>query len=370
MAITERYVTSAATGGYTGSTNPLTPATLTVAFTLGTAGDRWNIKNDGTYNRSAGDAPPAVGTLDNPLMYRGYNTVIGDAEQGRSAGDGNLITSNMPLIDYGALGVLSIGASPNVVCSGLNITTAYPFNPAVGTGTNTTFFNCKIANTSSALGGTTIRSGGGAATFINCDISSAYSAEYAVNSASGIYLIACKITAGPGMGVYVNSGGVISDCLVYSCGTGGIYCNDQYAAVGIYNCTIVGCTGDGIRFNANVYPLAVVANCHITDNTEWGIRSLGTGPRVFTNNRFRDNGSGAVTGPAADNWALGAIFKSLTTDSGTGASDYATDYSLLSTAVGVTAGLGFKRTIGAWGPPYATAGSTASSGGLKSYGSA
>lgn len=372
MAITERYVTSAATGGYTGSDNINTPTTLTVAFTLGTAGDRFNIKNDGTYSRGASDTLPVAisGNNTSPRMYRGYTTTIGDAERGRTA-NGDLDTVNMPTIDYASNGILQLANVTHTVLSGLNVTSAYPFNSTIGGGAFTNIYNCKISNTSAAVGGNGVRAGSTPLYMSECDISSVHSASYAVENGAQLFMSACKITGGSGVGVYMNGGGNIANCLIYSSGTGGIRLMDQYSHYSLYNNTIVGCTGHGIFIGPSVLQGVGIFNCHITDNTEWGIYSGSTGSRLFVNNRFRDNGSGSITGPFNPDWISGTEFHSLTTDAGTGASDYASDYSLLSTAVGVTGGYGFKLPIGAWGPPYASAGGGSTAiGGLKSYGSA
>ena len=95
MAITERYVTSGAAGGGDGSSG--NPWTLTEALANMAAGDRINIKADGTYTRSANDTVTPDGTATSPIILRGYTTTIGDATLGRASG-GALDSSKMPTI--------------------------------------------------------------------------------------------------------------------------------------------------------------------------------------------------------------------------------------------------------------------------------
>lgn len=109
MALTERYVSALASGGGDGSSgNPWTWAEM---LTTAAAGDRVNVKADGTYSRSSTDAMSNSGTVDAPIIIRGYKDTIGDGYLGRDSG-GELVTTNMPLVSYAGgmsnrLGVLS-----------------------------------------------------------------------------------------------------------------------------------------------------------------------------------------------------------------------------------------------------------------------
>lgn len=77
MAYTERYVTSAASGGGNGTSG--SPWTLSEAVTNAASGDRINIQSDGAYsisNRILNDATNQT----SPICYRGYNSTIGDLD--------------------------------------------------------------------------------------------------------------------------------------------------------------------------------------------------------------------------------------------------------------------------------------------------
>lgn len=98
MAYTERYVTSAASGGGDGSSG--SPWTLAEAFTNAAAGDRVNIQSDSAYSLGA-DTVSNAGSMGSLIVFRGYNSTIGDLEgQGRvsPANGSRLDTTNYPAI--------------------------------------------------------------------------------------------------------------------------------------------------------------------------------------------------------------------------------------------------------------------------------
>ena len=98
MAYTERYVTSAASGGGDGSSG--SPWTLAEALTNAAAGDRVNIQSDASYSLGA-YAVTNAGSMGSLIVFRGYNSTIGDLEgQGRvsPANGSRLDTTNYPAI--------------------------------------------------------------------------------------------------------------------------------------------------------------------------------------------------------------------------------------------------------------------------------
>ena len=99
MAITERYVTTGASGG-DGQIG--TPWTLTESFTNAVAADRINVKK-GTYTlTSTTSVPSNVGTTTSPIIWRGYNSAIADLDGNQRLfnGTGVIDTTNFPIINY------------------------------------------------------------------------------------------------------------------------------------------------------------------------------------------------------------------------------------------------------------------------------
>jgi len=96
MAFVERYVTAGAGGGGVGSEGD--PWTIAEAFAQAVAGDRVNIKTGAYEHDGTGASLVASGDLTQMILYRGYNTTIGDLEgQGRNA-DGQLNSTDFPVI--------------------------------------------------------------------------------------------------------------------------------------------------------------------------------------------------------------------------------------------------------------------------------
>src|ERR1043166_3403877 len=100
MGLTDRYVSSSGTNTYSASTSSSTPMSLSTAMSNAVAGDRINIKADGTYSRSADTSPTNSGSQTSPIIWRGYKTTPGDGYQGRTSGSGALSIANMPLINF------------------------------------------------------------------------------------------------------------------------------------------------------------------------------------------------------------------------------------------------------------------------------
>ena len=97
MAITDKYVSAAATGSGDGSSES-SPWTLAQAVSNMASGQRVNIKK-GTYTLSSVLNPSASGTAYRPILWRGYNTTPGDLDDKRTAAVGSTIEDEMPVID-------------------------------------------------------------------------------------------------------------------------------------------------------------------------------------------------------------------------------------------------------------------------------
>lgn len=76
MALTERYVSSLAAGGGSGTEG--SPWTFAEAVSNYAAGDRINIKADGTYTFTASVTFTTAATDTAPVVWRGYGTTPGD----------------------------------------------------------------------------------------------------------------------------------------------------------------------------------------------------------------------------------------------------------------------------------------------------
>lgn len=361
MAITERYVSSSGTDTYANSTSSSTPCSLSTAITSGVAGDRFNIKADGTYTRSASDTLSAVATATSPIIWRGYTTTLGDATIGRGSG-GVLDTSNMPTIAYNATFRLNNTGTDHIFES--LIITANQSGAALLLGQNAIAYNCKVTNSSTNAAAVAIAVGarGG---IIDCDATldgaSGGTAGITCAQASALTM-GCLVTATAAPCITVGSSACITHNVCYGTTGDGISCATS-SLCNVHNNTIYNCGGDGIDIAAgNTTIVKFVAN-HITNCGGYGINFNGaTCEAVIIANRFRDNTSGNISG-AAD-WTSGTNWRVVTTDTGGAETDFTNaaskDFSLVAGSPGIGGAPGYLTDIGAWGTPVVTSG-------LKSY---
>ncbi len=360
MAITERYVSSLAGGGGSGTSG--SPWTLSEAISSAAAGDRINIKADGTYTRGASDTFGTAGTATSPIVWRGYTTTIGDATTARSSG-GAIDTTNMPTISYSATYQLNNTGANNVFES-INFTGNRSGAVVTVAGSDSCIINCKVANssTNASAKGVDITSTRGSV--VNSDVSiGASGGTCAIDVANGTNcrVIGCRVTATGSVGIRCASNAIIVGNTIYTCGTNGIYMNASTGTPVIAGNTIYGCAGDGINvINTATNPQFIVGN-HVTDNGAYGINVNGASCAVMSAmNRTRDNTSGASSG-AAD-WFTGTSIRNVTTDSGGDTTDYTNpagsppDLSLIAGAAGISGGYSYLNDIGANGTPIVTGG--------------
>lgn len=356
MALTERYVSALAGGSGDGSIG--NPWTLAQGTAGAVAGDRVNIKADGTYALTTSTlSVTGAGTAAKPIIFRGYSSTIGDGYQGRDS-TGALITTNMPSITT-TTGTITPGATkPYLVWDSLNVSSAGRngaiFNLSSTGSVANLFINCVVTNTNSGSSSGAINcSSQGGHRVINCDIAvtgaTASSGVAFQNVASIMYSrISCPAGSGITQSVSNNTLTVIG-CTLYDCTIGVKLAGNGSNLASIDSCTFYNCvTALQLPNNAIVYH-GSITNSMMTDGTT-AIDSLysatGDLAMIRFNNRTRDN-----TNPdnGIGDWTE---YQPVTTDTGGASTDYiasgSSDFRLVPGSPGVEAGPNFI-SIGSWG---------------------
>lgn len=345
MAITEHYVTTTGSDTWANSTNPGTPCSLADALANAAAGDRVNVKA-GTYSLSS-FSPTNAGTANSPIIYRGYSSAIGDGYQGRTNGNGVLVTTNMPVF---AMGTSSYShAKDSVIMDSIAFTSTRTLTAFTASGANAAFMNCSIAGsgTGGASNGTITMSGLHGCVF-NCDISNTCDTTLralTVTQTSSLVL-ACRLSCTNGAAVYVVGGGRIVGCVIYGSTVGIANSGAWVAAPAIIGNTIVGNTNGIVAYTGST--TAHIINNLIADNTEYGIDGTDASgiAMLLAHNRFRNNGSGNVR--YSDDWATATSYGHVTTGASSDFLDAgAGDYRLATDSPARAAGIPAYSDIGA-----------------------
>lgn len=351
MAITERYVSSLAAGGGNGSVG--SPWTLVEAFAQAVAGDRVNIKADGTYTLSATLTFGASGGVQ-PIIWRGYKTTIGDGYQGWSGI--SLVVTNMPYIDGGVAYGINVDKGGHIFDS-LNINGALTGAGAIYFGVAT----CAIIDSKVRCARNTAGSGYAVCMYTqdivayNCDLASTQDslAHASVLAITGDTVIGCVITSSLGNGIHVLGGATICSNIIQSCGNYGIYIgipNSSTPTHIVSQNTIVDCVGAGIYRNGGNGLVAYFGNI-ITGCANARANSSPL-PVLIAGNRIRDNTGADIN---IGDWP---ICNEITTDTGGDETDFVDaangDYRLIRASPASRAGLFGINDIGAcmtaWNP--------------------
>lgn len=361
MAITEYYVSVAGAGAHDGTStgNALTLTEMVTQINAlgagGGAGRRYNITGNHT-GRGASDSITIGGTATSPLILRGYNATIGDLDTGTRDAYGALDTTNMPDIGYNATFKFTSSGS-HTVFANLDFAGNRSGEIVSFSGGNQAAYNLRCTNTSTNASAVCYAVSATMRMF-NCDFAGGASGGLAgIECTAGtVNLFGVRGTSAA-IGIRMSQGAILNviGCTIYNCGGDGIAASAVSATLYVCQSTIYGCV-DGIDVvSTNSSVGHVIEECHITDNSGYGINFNGGTSGAYcptSGNRFRDNTSGNVNGFA--DWITGTSFRNITTDTGGAATDYVDaatnkDFRLISTSPGYRQGFAYNSNIGACG---------------------
>lgn len=347
MAITEKYVSSLAGGSGNGNTEG-TAYSFSQMLSLISAGAtsigfRYNIKADGTYSRSGGDdfaGSAGNGSATSPLVIRGYKTTIGDGYLGRDSG-GNLITTNMPLVNYNPGGNGWFKPPQFSVVESLHLQ-GYADGEFVTINNNAAIVGCRVLFNGSNGGGGCARLGGdNVVSFENDFIMTGSGSTFFItnNTAGGLRMDSCRlITSHPACsGHRADQKSFFYGCLFKGAGGPyGMYTDQTNRGNSIRNCTITGWV-DGIRVTGPLTEPTWFAGNMITDCSGYAVNLASLSwMGILGPNRVRDCALGILPASVPDWSQAGRIIPLVTTDTGGPESDYVNaatnDYSLVSTS--------------------------------------
>lgn len=335
MAFTERYVTSAAAGGGDGSSG--TPWTLAEAFANATAGDRVNIQSDSGYSIGATTITNA-GTTAQFVVYRGYNSTIGDLEgQGRTSNNQALDTTNFPAITV--TGLITVAA--RVGFEALSFSGALSSELVGGAAPDRWFMTqCKVVNSQSNSNAQAV-AGDNECTLANCDFEcSGALSNICVDFDDRLCISNCRVETVGSKCIAANTIVATNNILIGDSSAIGIQLNTTGTPSYIINNTAYQLGTFLTTPNGAPTSAPVIINNHVTDCSKYidNLYSATANVAMFEfHNRTRDNTT-PRTG-VGDGMNIGEI----TTDTGGASTDYTDvatdDYTLISTAPGKAAGV-------------------------------
>jgi hypothetical protein len=340
MAYTERYVTQAAGGGGDGSSG--SPWTLAEALTNAAAEDRVNIQSDSAYTLAADSITNAGTGWETMIIFRGYNSTIGDLDGVGRNSNTELNTTNMPditltgsltpnnwtclqnLYIHGSLSAsLIAGAAPDniftISCRIVNTANNASAQAAVYDN-SIMAVNSDFECTGATHGSVVEMDNQGSAIF--CRFKGTSSTAALFDTRIGYHIIgnAFLSTGGTGIDVDIlNANTLVIGNTFYNVGTAVLFPN----ATAIWN-------------------YVIFINNHCTDSTTWIDNGYSATADLFImefNTRTRD-----LTTPRVGIRADSVNASEVTTDTGGASTDYVDapngDITLISTAPAVDEGMG------------------------------
>jgi hypothetical protein len=339
MAYTERYVTSASSGGIGTEGDPWT---LAEGLDQADDSDRLNVLSDAGYSIGA-DALTNAGSYNGRIVIRGYNSTIGDLEgQGRNA-DGTLNVTGFPVITVtGSLTSNAFSIWQNLYITGS--LTAAIFNSS--SPDSVTMISCKIENTASSASAVAANFDNDSVLINNDYICTDGTHGTICSSDSRAIWAGCRFVGNSTSAIWLTCReGTIVGCAFISLGSSGTTRAINFETVGnqplISNCTFYNFGTCILVPNAGTTQNLVLVNNHATDSSKW-LDNLFIGTATYdiieVNSRTRDN-----TTPRTG-FGDSLNIAEVTTDTGGPETDYenaaAGDITLIAAAPGVDAGLG------------------------------
>lgn len=337
MALTEKYASVAGAGAHDGSSEA-NAWTMAEAITNGTtAGWRVNFKA-GSYSQGAATIPS--GTTSAPIVWRGYNSTIGDLDDlGRSA-DGTLNVTNFPVLTI--TGVLVLGA--NQVLQNFDVTGALSSTLLGGNANdNWSVVRCKITNTQNNASARCLIGDNGC-TLFGSDLYCSGAAHASVfDTDQEAWIEDCRFRGTSTSALVTVDWATVQHSLFWgnASAVGMVYQSaNASGSAALHGNTFYG-IGTGVTF-PDLTPVTVhnLTNNHVTDCSKW-IDNLHSATATITviekYNRIRD-----VTTPrtGVETITIGEV----TTDTGGAATDYVDagngNFYLIAGAPGRASGMG------------------------------
>ena len=335
MAITDRYVTQGAGGGGAGTSG--SPWTFAEAITNAVAGDRINVQSDASY--SIGTTTFGAGIFAAPIIWRGYDSTIGDCDNlGRNA-DGTLNTTGMPAITVTGIWTLA----NYVTLQSLNITGALSSQLLGDTAVDAwNIISCSVTNTQNHVNAAAVAMDD-THVILNCDMACT-GATHGKVLEMDLYCqtIGCRFTITAAQNcIETRAAGVIIDCVFIKLGSQGGDGIEYETAINVSGsfptvsgCTFVNLTSAVYYYGTHTGGAILLNRCHLTGCVQ-AILNTTNIAAFLTNCRTRDNTSPPST---VELITVGAI----TADTGGDETDYnnagSGDYRLITAAPGYNAG--------------------------------